>query len=91
MKLECGDVIIRTNFKFGHMIPPTKRQFQLEIGDIVERHLQDGDLIAFGRQPTLHKGSLMARRVRIFDTPVPSINSNRHVKTIRMNLAITKP
>ena len=27
----------------------------LEKGDIVERHLIDGDIVLFNRQPTLHK------------------------------------
>lgn len=34
----------------------------LQIGDIVERHLQDGDYVMFNRQPTLHKQSQLAGR-----------------------------
>lgn len=29
--------------------------FQLEVGDTVERHLIDGDVVLFNRQPSLHK------------------------------------
>lgn len=34
-------------------------------GKIVSRHVKDGDIILFNRQPTLHKPSLMAYRVKI--------------------------
>ncbi|MFB6246616.1 MAG: DNA-directed RNA polymerase subunit A' [Candidatus Pacearchaeota archaeon] len=38
---------------------------EIEPGYIVERHLVDGDIILFNRQPSLHKGSLMSHYVRI--------------------------
>ena len=66
-----------------------KKQFELKDGDIVERHLKDGDLVLFGRQPTLHKGSMIARHVKIIDENT-SVNSFQPIKTIRMNLAATK-
>jgi DNA-directed RNA polymerase III subunit RPC1 len=28
---------------------------KLAIGDVVERHLKDGDVVLFNRQPSLHK------------------------------------
>ena len=56
------------------------RKYVIEEGEIVERHLQDGDIVLLNRQPTLHKGSMMAQKIKIGNT-----------KTIRMNLAITKP
>lgn len=31
----------------------------------VERHLVNGDLVLFNRQPSLHKMSMMGHRVRI--------------------------
>ena len=42
----------------------------LEDGDIVDRHLRDGDYVLFNRQPSLHKMSMMAHRVRVmpYDT-----------------------
>lgn len=36
----------------------------LRIGDIVERHVIDGDIVLFNRQPSLHKLSIMCHRVR---------------------------
>lgn len=37
----------------------------VEIGDVVERHLQDGDTVLFNRQPSLHRMSMMAHRVKV--------------------------
>ena len=37
----------------------------LEFGDIVDRHLIDGDIVLFNRQPSLHKMSMMAHRVKV--------------------------
>jgi len=38
---------------------------ELKPGDIVERHLMDGDILVFNRQPTLHRISMMAHRVKV--------------------------
>lgn len=46
----------------------------LECGDVVERCLINGDIVVVNRQPTLHRGSMLACYVKIF----PS-------KTIRVN------
>ncbi|KAL0230196.1 hypothetical protein PCE1_003758 [Barthelona sp. PCE] len=56
------------------------RGIKLQEGDLVERHLLTGDIIAFNRQPTLHKMSLMSHRVRILP-----------FRTFRLNLAVTSP
>ncbi|RUS34443.1 putative RPO31-DNA-directed RNA polymerase III, 160 kd subunit [Jimgerdemannia flammicorona] len=37
----------------------------LKIGDIVERHLADGDVVLFNRQPSLHRLSIMAHYVKV--------------------------
>ncbi|PWN44236.1 beta and beta-prime subunits of DNA dependent RNA-polymerase [Ceraceosorus guamensis] len=37
----------------------------LKIGDIVERHIKDGDIVLFNRQPSLHKLSIMSHRVKV--------------------------
>ena len=37
----------------------------LKPGDVVERHLVDGDIVLFNRQPSLHKMSIMAHRVKV--------------------------
>jgi len=37
----------------------------LSIGYLVERHLSDGDIVIFNRQPSLHRMSIMAHSVRV--------------------------
>jgi DNA-directed RNA polymerase II subunit RPB1 len=52
----------------------------LPIGSVVERHLSDGDVVLFNRQPSLHKMSMMAHRVRVMP-----------FSTFRLNLSVTTP
>eukprot|EP00731_Ephydatia_muelleri_P022715 Em0015g298a len=42
-----------------------KHAKELKIGDIVERHLIDGDAVLFNRQPSLHKLSIMCHFARV--------------------------
>uniref|UniRef100_A0A1B0D756 DNA-directed RNA polymerase subunit n=1 Tax=Phlebotomus papatasi TaxID=29031 RepID=A0A1B0D756_PHLPP len=37
----------------------------LRCGDIVERHLVDGDIVLFNRQPSLHKLSIMCHQAKV--------------------------
>ena len=53
----------------------------LDYGDVVHRHMLDGDFILFNRQPTLHRGSMMGHCVRIMPKG----------DTFRLNVADTKP
>jgi DNA-directed RNA polymerase II subunit RPB1 len=60
-----------------------KEEIELKLGDIVERHLVNGDVVLFNRQPTLHKQSIMTHRIRV-------INDHRYM-TYRLPLAATSP
>ena len=40
-------------------------RFNLENGDIVHRHMMNGDAVLFNRQPTLHRMSMMCHIARI--------------------------
>jgi len=53
---------------------------ELEVGFIVERHLRDGDIVLFNRQPSLHRLSIMAHRVKVMP-----------YKTFRLNLCVCPP
>jgi len=53
---------------------------RVEVGSIVERQLQDGDIVLFNRQPSLHRMSMMAHKVRVMP-----------YKTFRLNLAVCPP
>lgn len=37
----------------------------LRCGDIVERHLNDNDIVLFNRQPSLHRVSIMSHRAKV--------------------------
>lgn len=50
-------------------------------GDIVHRHMMDGDGVLFNRQPTLHRMSMMCHIARVM----------RQGDTFRMNVGDTKP
>lgn len=52
----------------------------LRVGDMVDRHLDETDIVIGNRQPTLHKSGMQAHRVK----PM------KH-NTYRMNLAVTGP
>jgi len=53
---------------------------ELKYGDIVHRHLSDGDHILFNRQPSLHKMSMMCHKVIIMP-----------YQTFRLNVLDTPP
>ena len=50
-------------------------------GDIVHRHMMDGDAVLFNRQPSLHRMSMMCHIVKIM----------KKGDTFRMNVGDTKP
>ena len=58
-----------------------RKSIVLEDGDIVHRHMMDGDAILFNRQPTLHRMSMMCHIAKIM----------KQGDTFRMNVADTKP
>jgi len=53
---------------------------ELKYGDVVHRHLSDGDYILFNRQPSLHKMSMMCHKVIIMP-----------YQTFRLNVLDTPP
>jgi len=68
--------------------PPNKKvilskcrgAISLDYGWQLERTLQDGDLVLFNRQPSLHKMSIMCHKVKV----MPG-------STFRLNLSCTTP
>jgi len=48
----------------------------LKVGDVVERHLVDGDTVLFNRQPTLHKMSMMTHKVKVVPFSTFRLNVN---------------
>jgi DNA-directed RNA polymerase II subunit RPB1 len=58
-----------------------RMSIRLENGDVVHRHMMDGDPVLFNRQPSLHRMSMMCHIAKIMDKG----------DTFRMNVCDTKP
>jgi DNA-directed RNA polymerase II subunit RPB1 len=67
----------KNTFSLRYVNPDT---VNLHEGDIVHRHLIDGDIVLFNRQPSLHKASMMSHRVRVLP-----------YSTFRLNVSATRP
>ena len=51
----------------------------LKVGDIIERHMKDGDYVLFNRQPSLHRSSMMGHKAKIMPH-----------NTFRLNVSVTQ-
>ena len=67
----------KSTFSLRYVNPDT---IDLKEGDVVHRHLIDGDIVLFNRQPSLHKASMEAHRVRVLP-----------YSTFRLNVSATRP
>lgn len=56
------------------------KTLELFEGDVVNRHLMDGDIVLFNRQPSLHRMSMMAHKVRVLP-----------YNTFRLNVFVCSP
>ncbi len=77
-----SNYVIRPDGKKKKITDETKEQLleELQPGYIVERHLMDGDICIFNRQPSLHKMSIMCHRIKV----IPG-------KSFRLNPAVCYP
>lgn len=59
--------VVRPDEKRKKVTDETKEEIAKEIvpGYVVERHMQNGDVVLFNRQPSLHRMSIMAHKVRV--------------------------
>ena len=71
------DTELKQYLKYGR---PSKHAEDLKIGDVVERHLEDGDVVLFNRQPSLHKLSILSHYVKV-----------RPHRTFRLNECVCNP
>jgi DNA-directed RNA polymerase III subunit RPC1 len=67
----------QTMLKFGNREHMAKNLVE---GDVVERHLEDGDIVLFNRQPSLHKLSILSHFVKV-----------RPHRTFRLNECVCNP
>jgi len=77
-----SNYIVRPDGKKKKITDETQEQLLEEIqpGYIIERHLMDGDVAIFNRQPSLHRMSMMAHRIRVLPD-----------RTFRLNPAVCHP
>ena len=77
-----ANYIVRVDGKRKRITEELRKELSEEIepGYIVERHLQDGDVVLFNRHPSLHRASLMAHFVRVLP-----------YRTFRMHPAVAFP
>lgn len=67
----------KRNLRFGDRVKLAKN---LHIGDVVERHIEDGDVVLFNRQPSLHRLSILSHYAKI-----------RPWRTFRLNECVCTP
>ncbi|MBI3033831.1 DNA-directed RNA polymerase subunit A' [Candidatus Woesearchaeota archaeon] len=81
-KYPGANYIIRPDGKKKKLTEETIEQAleELQPGYVVERHLMDGDIAIFNRQPSLHRMSMMCHRVSVLP-----------YKTLRLNPAVCFP
>jgi DNA-directed RNA polymerase subunit A' len=81
-KYPGATYVIRPDGRKKRITDETKEELLEEIqpGFVVERHLIDGDVVLFNRQPSLHRMSMMCHKVRV----LPG-------QTFRLNVAVCKP
>ena len=69
--------MITINLKYAELAKIAK---EIKYGDVVHRHLNNGDYVLFNRQPSLHKMSMMCHKVIIMP-----------YQTFRLNVLDTPP
>jgi DNA-directed RNA polymerase beta' subunit len=72
--------IVRPDGRMISLRHVNRKEIVLHVGDIVNRHIMDGDLVLFNRQPTLHRMSMMGHRVKVLP-----------YNTFRLNVSVTAP
>jgi DNA-directed RNA polymerase subunit A' len=77
-----ANYVVRPDGKKKKITEETKEAAleELQPGYIVERHLMDGDIAIFNRQPSLHRMSMMCHKVKV----LPG-------RTLRLNPAVCNP
>lgn len=82
VKVGAVNYIIRPDERRKKVTEQNKEEILKEItpGYIIERNIRDGDIALFNRQPSLHRMSIMAHKIRIMP-----------YRTFRLNVAVCPP
>ena len=79
-KFPGAKTIVRKDGRMISLKHVNTSEIVLHFGDTVNRHLMDGDIILFNRQPTLHRMSMMGHKVKVLP-----------YNTFRLNVMVTSP
>ena len=79
-KFPGAKTVVRADGRMISLKHVNTKEIVLHLGDVVNRHLNDGDIILFNRQPTLHRMSMMGHRVKVLP-----------YNTFRLNVSVTAP
>ena len=81
-KWPGANYVIRPDGRRKKVTDTSKEEIAKEIapGYIVERHINNGDIALFNRQPSLHRMSIMAHKIRVMP-----------FETFRLNLCVCAP
>ena len=72
--------IVRADGRMISLRHVNRKEIVIHVGDVVNRHIMDGDIVLFNRQPTLHRMSMMGHRVKVLP-----------YNTFRLNVSVTAP
>jgi len=72
--------LVRADGRMISLAHVNTKEIVLYNGDMVNRHLLDGDMVLFNRQPTLHRMSMMGHRARVLP-----------YNTFRLNVSVVAP
>ena len=77
-----ANYVIRPDGRRKKITSTSKEEIAKEVapGYLVERHLKNGDVVLFNRQPSLHRMSIMGHKVRVMP-----------YRTLRLNLTVCPP
>ena len=79
-KYPGAKTLVRADGRMISLAHVKTEEIVLYNGDLVNRHLLDGDMVLFNRQPTLHRMSMMGHRVRVLP-----------FNTFRLNVSAVAP
>jgi DNA-directed RNA polymerase II subunit RPB1 len=79
-KFPGAKTVVRADGRMISLKHVNAKEIVLHLGDVINRHLNDGDIILFNRQPTLHRMSMMGHRVKVLP-----------YNTFRLNVSVTAP
>lgn len=79
-KFPGAKTVVRRDGRTISLRHVNTKEVVLQLGDTVNRHLMNGDIILFNRQPTLHRMSMMGHRVKVLP-----------FNTFRLNVSVTSP